>query len=76
MPSQNQNLKEVLASKPVGFTIQTGSGKWKCQIHSNRAAYERTRDVTPDAPGITRSDSGLSTASTSSAGSTTSKSSH
>ncbi|KAI0599401.1 hypothetical protein F4775DRAFT_124794 [Biscogniauxia sp. FL1348] len=74
MPSQN--LHEVLAAKPVNFTIKTGNGKWKCQIHTNRAAYERTQNVTPAAPGITRTDSGLSTTSSvSSAGSTSSKSS-
>ncbi|KAI1490814.1 hypothetical protein F5X96DRAFT_518268 [Biscogniauxia mediterranea] len=74
MPSQN--LQEVLAAKPVNFTIKTGNGKWKCQIHTNRAAYERTQSATPAVPGITRSDSGLSTSSVSSAGSTSSKSSH
>ncbi|KAI5918612.1 hypothetical protein F4810DRAFT_566853 [Camillea tinctor] len=75
MPSQN--IQEVLAAKPVNFIIKTGNGKWQCQIHSNRAAYEKARTVTPEAPGITRTDSGLSTTSSvSSADSTSSKSSH
>ncbi|KAI8629501.1 hypothetical protein F5Y19DRAFT_475486 [Xylariaceae sp. FL1651] len=62
-------IDEVLATKPVNFTIKTTGGAWKCQIHPNRAAYERTRSSTAPAPGIARTDSGLSTSSTSSAGS-------
>ncbi|RWA03958.1 hypothetical protein EKO27_g11144 [Xylaria grammica] len=69
MPSAK--IEEVLATKPVTFNIKTSGGSWKCQIHSNRAAYERTRSLSMTAPppGISRTDSGLSTSSTSSAGS-------
>ncbi|KAI0544185.1 hypothetical protein F4679DRAFT_54814 [Xylaria curta] len=72
MPSQN--IGDYLAAKPVTFNIKTSGGSWKCQLHSNRAAYERTKssDVMTPTPGITRSDSGLSTASTSSSSSTSS----
>ncbi|KAI1749933.1 hypothetical protein F4782DRAFT_286665 [Xylaria castorea] len=72
MPSQNIN--DYLTSKPVTFNIKTNGGSWKCQIHSNRAQYERTRstDIITPTPGITRTDSGLSTTSTSSASSTNS----
>ncbi|KAI0541519.1 hypothetical protein GGR58DRAFT_498018 [Xylaria digitata] len=74
MPSTK--IEDVLASKPVTFNIKTSGGSWKCQIHSNRAAYERTRSASTStpSPGIARTDSGLSTSSTSSAdssGSTT-----
>ncbi|GAP86334.1 hypothetical protein SAMD00023353_1800750 [Rosellinia necatrix] len=79
MPS-TAKIEDVIASKPLTFSIKTTGGQWKCQIHSNRAAYERTRTKSIDAitpvPGITRTDSGLSTASTSSAGSSSSASSH
>ncbi|KAI8953715.1 hypothetical protein F4801DRAFT_576330 [Xylaria longipes] len=71
MPSQN--LENVLSTKPVTFNIKTSGGSWKCRIHSNRAAYERTRttsEATAPTPGISRTDSGLSTTSTSSASST------
>ncbi|KAI0874645.1 hypothetical protein GGS24DRAFT_500593 [Hypoxylon argillaceum] len=70
------NIGEVLTTKPVTFKIKTSGGSWKCQIHSNRAAYERTRsssEISP-IPGIARTDSGLSTTST--ASSSSSKSSH
>ncbi|KAI1360807.1 hypothetical protein F5Y08DRAFT_343292 [Xylaria arbuscula] len=73
MPSANIN--EVLASKPLTFSIKTSGGSWKCQLHSNRASYEKTRSTAPTgtvAPGISRSDSGLSTSSSSSAGSSSS----
>ncbi|KAI0857597.1 hypothetical protein F4860DRAFT_350790 [Xylaria cubensis] len=72
MPSQNIN--DYLSAKPVTFNIKTSGGSWKCQLHSNRAAYERTRssDGTTPTPGITRSDSGLSTTSSSSSSSTSS----
>ncbi|KAI0520894.1 hypothetical protein F5B22DRAFT_55578 [Xylaria bambusicola] len=74
MPSSNIN--DVLATKPLTFSIKTGGGSWKCQIHSNRAAYEKTRSsaapMTDVVPGISRSDSGLSTSSSSSAGSSSS----
>ncbi|KAI0447623.1 hypothetical protein F4803DRAFT_546141 [Xylaria telfairii] len=66
MPSQK--LEDVLATKPVTFKIKTSGGSWKCQIHSNRASYERAK-VTVPTPGITRTDSGLSTTSTSSSSS-------
>ncbi|KAI1133187.1 hypothetical protein F5Y10DRAFT_260487 [Nemania abortiva] len=64
-------IEEVLATKPVTFNIKTIGGQWKCQIHSNRAAYERVRSTqtTAPAPGITRTDSGLSTTSTASSSS-------
>ncbi|OTA57752.1 hypothetical protein K449DRAFT_437219 [Hypoxylon sp. EC38] len=71
MPSVD--IKQIVDTKPLAFTIKTGGGRWKCQIHSDRAAYERSR-VT--APGIARTDSGLSTSTASSSGSVTSKSSH
>ncbi|KAJ8127921.1 hypothetical protein O1611_g5715 [Lasiodiplodia mahajangana] len=68
------NIEEVLATKPVTFNIKTVGGSWKCQIHSNRAAYERVRAAqTAPAPGLSRTDSDLSTTSTVS---TSSKSSH
>ncbi|KAJ2983432.1 hypothetical protein NUW58_g6249 [Xylaria curta] len=69
MPAQK--LNDVLATKPVTFNIKTSGGSWKCQLHSNRAAYERTRGTAPT-PGIARTDSGLSTTSTSSTVSTSS----
>ncbi|KAI0404611.1 hypothetical protein F4802DRAFT_598036 [Xylaria palmicola] len=74
MPSPN--LEEYLAAKPVTFNIKTSGGSWKCQIHSNRAAYERVRVVpeTMPTPGIARTDSGLSTTSTSSVSSASSSS--
>ncbi|KAJ8111553.1 hypothetical protein ONZ43_g5594 [Nemania bipapillata] len=74
MPASN--IEEVLANKPVTFNIKTSGGSWKCQIHSNRAAYERTKSISETAPipGIARTDSGLSTTSTASTSS--SKSSH
>ncbi|KAI0469544.1 hypothetical protein F4859DRAFT_516037 [Xylaria cf. heliscus] len=67
MPAQK--LEDVLAVKPVTFNIKTSGGSWKCQIHSTRAAYERTRSTTAPTPGIARTDSGLSTTSTSSSSS-------
>ncbi|KAI0904232.1 hypothetical protein F4823DRAFT_224633 [Ustulina deusta] len=69
MPSSN--IEDVLATKPVTFNIKTPGGSWKCQIHHTRAAYERTRSSSTTAPtrGIARTDSGLSTSSNSSAGS-------
>ncbi|KAI1434458.1 hypothetical protein GGR50DRAFT_695106 [Xylaria sp. CBS 124048] len=70
------NIEEVLAAKPLTFSIKTGGGNWKCQIHSNRAAYERAKAVkTETTPGISRTDSGLSSSSTSSSSSTASSSS-
>ncbi|KAI0813977.1 hypothetical protein GGR55DRAFT_489918 [Xylaria sp. FL0064] len=72
MPSAN--LEEVLANKPLTFNIKTSGGQWKCQIHSNRAAYERIRAASTSSPtpSIARTDSGLSTSSASSAGSSSS----
>ncbi|ORY62932.1 uncharacterized protein BCR38DRAFT_485716 [Pseudomassariella vexata] len=67
MPSQD--IKSVLSNKPVSFTLKTGNGKWKCTLHSDRSALEKARSAAP-VPGISRSDSGLSTTSSSSAGST------
>ncbi|KAI1334818.1 hypothetical protein F5Y15DRAFT_264442 [Xylariaceae sp. FL0016] len=60
MPSQN--ISEIITNKPVSFNIKTPGGKWQCQIHSNRAAYEKNRDKTAS-PSISRTDSGLSTKS-------------
>ncbi|KAI1292680.1 hypothetical protein F5Y03DRAFT_400317 [Xylaria venustula] len=72
MPSSN--IEDVLSTKPVTFNIKTSGGSWKCQIHSNRAAYERvkTSSKSPSTPGIARTDSGLSTSSSSSASSSSS----
>ncbi|KAI0204844.1 hypothetical protein F4808DRAFT_456588 [Astrocystis sublimbata] len=72
MPASNVN--DYLAAKPLTFKIKTSGGSWKCQLHSNRAAYEKTRpeSTSEPAPGIERTDSGLSTTSTSSADSTSS----
>ncbi|KAI1459330.1 hypothetical protein F4805DRAFT_455814 [Annulohypoxylon moriforme] len=70
MPSA-VSIKEIVDTKPLAFTIKTGGGRWQCQIHKDRASYERTRIVMP--PGISRSDSGLSTSSSST---TSSKASH
>ncbi|KAI1394716.1 hypothetical protein F4819DRAFT_493182 [Hypoxylon fuscum] len=70
MPSLD--IKQIVDTKPLTFTLKTGGGRWKCQIHPNRASFER--NGTPKAPGIARTDSGLST--TSSTGSIASSSSH
>ncbi|KAI1201719.1 hypothetical protein F5X97DRAFT_289379 [Nemania serpens] len=76
------HIEEVLATKPVTFNIKTSGGSWKCQIHPSRAAFERTKSTTgpvsaaAPTPGITRSDSGLSTMSTDSSSSSGSTSSH
>ncbi|KAI1820412.1 hypothetical protein F4861DRAFT_70642 [Xylaria intraflava] len=67
MPSAN--IQEVLATKPVTFRIKTSGGSWKCQLHQNRAAYERAKATQTLIPGIIRTDSGLSTSSTSSSSS-------
>ncbi|KAI2617015.1 hypothetical protein GGS26DRAFT_415478 [Hypomontagnella submonticulosa] len=64
------DIKQIVDTKPLAFTIKTGNGRWKCQIHSDRASYERSRVI--KAPGITRTDSGLSTSTVSSTASTTS----
>ncbi|KAI0379789.1 hypothetical protein F5Y04DRAFT_282584 [Hypomontagnella monticulosa] len=64
------DIKQIVDNKPLAFTIKTGNGRWKCQIHSDRASYERSR-VTK-APGIVRTDSGLSTSTVSSTASTSS----
>ncbi|KAI1174592.1 hypothetical protein F4777DRAFT_375547 [Nemania sp. FL0916] len=73
-------IEDVLSTKPVTFKIKTGGGSWQCQIHSNRAAYERVRSntvsMTAPMPGIVRKDSGLSTMSTASTSSSFSSSSH
>ncbi|RYP71455.1 hypothetical protein DL771_004822 [Monosporascus sp. 5C6A] len=69
------DIKAVINGKPVQFIIKTGNGKWKCQVHSDRASYERSRaalEANPDSPRIARTDSGLSTASMSSSVSTSS----
>ncbi|KAI1214112.1 uncharacterized protein F4807DRAFT_455755 [Annulohypoxylon truncatum] len=63
MPSA-VDIKQIVDTKPLAFTIKTGNGRWQCQIHKDRASYERARTVR--IPGISRSDSGLSTSSTSS----------
>ncbi|KAH6659787.1 hypothetical protein BKA67DRAFT_653003 [Truncatella angustata] len=67
MPSQD--IKSVLQTKPVTFTLRTGGGKWKCTIHGDRPSYEKHRAAVP---GIARTDSDISATSsktTSSAGS-------
>ncbi|KAI1113497.1 hypothetical protein F5Y14DRAFT_211484 [Nemania sp. NC0429] len=74
-------IEEVLATKPVTFNIKTSGGSWVCQIHPNRAAFERSKSVTSvsapaPTPGIARTDSGLSTMSTASTSSSSSTSSH
>ncbi|KAI2621134.1 hypothetical protein GGR54DRAFT_639262 [Hypoxylon sp. NC1633] len=71
MPSVN--IKEIVDTKPLAFTIKTGSGRWQCQIHKDRASYERSR--VPKAPGISRTDTGLSTSTVSSTSSVRSASS-
>ncbi|OTB05477.1 hypothetical protein M426DRAFT_10519 [Hypoxylon sp. CI-4A] len=71
MPSVD--IKQIVNSKPLSFTIKTGNGKWQCQLHSDRASYERARVV--KAPGINRTDSSLST-STASSSSSIASSSH
>ncbi|KAI6087801.1 hypothetical protein F4821DRAFT_99770 [Hypoxylon rubiginosum] len=68
MPSVD--IKQIVDTKPLTFTVKTAGGHWKCQLHSDRASYERTRIA--KAPGISRTDSGLSTTSTSSTASTSS----
>ncbi|KAI1657543.1 hypothetical protein F4813DRAFT_80217 [Daldinia decipiens] len=72
MPSVD--IKQIVDTKPLSFTIKTGSGRWQCQIHSDRASYERSRIT--KAPGISRMDSGLSTSTRSSSSSVASTSSH
>ncbi|KAI0395878.1 hypothetical protein F5Y17DRAFT_456552 [Xylariaceae sp. FL0594] len=72
MPSASK-IDEVLAAKPVTFRLKTSGGAWQCQIHPNRAAYEKSKDAaTAATPGISRTDSGLSISSSSSAGSSAS----
>ncbi|CAJ2512901.1 Uu.00g010200.m01.CDS01 [Anthostomella pinea] len=62
MPSQ-QKIDEVLATKPVTFSLKTTGGRWN----------ERTRSATSSpAPGVGRTDSATSSSSSSSAGSTSS----
>ncbi|KAI2607588.1 uncharacterized protein GGS25DRAFT_496679 [Hypoxylon fragiforme] len=76
MPSVN--IKQIVDSRPLSFTIKTKNGQWECMLHSDRAAYERSRVSRAPAsptPGITRSDSGLSTTSTRSSSSSVSSSS-
>lgn len=34
MPAQD--IKSVIANKPVSFTVKTGGGKWRCTLHSDR----------------------------------------
>ncbi|KAK8090743.1 hypothetical protein PG994_000248 [Apiospora phragmitis] len=65
----NHNIKSVLDTKPLSFTLNTKGGKWKCTLHSNRQALEKSRVATDATPGINRADSD---ASISSATSTTS----
>ncbi|KAH9887746.1 hypothetical protein F4778DRAFT_786120 [Xylariomycetidae sp. FL2044] len=63
MPSKT-DIQQMLDSKPVGFTIKTAGGNWKCELHQNRASYERKRSSNSVAPGISRSDTGSSTSTT------------
>lgn len=32
----NQDIKSVIDTKPVTFTLKTGGGKWKCTLHGDR----------------------------------------
>ncbi len=34
----NADIKTLIDGKSVQFTIKTGNGKWKCQVHTDRAA--------------------------------------
>ncbi|XXG99003.1 Exocyst complex component S5 [Hypoxylon texense] len=72
MPSVD--IKQIVDTKPLTFTLKTAGGHWKCQLHSDRASYERSQIV--KAPGISRTDSSLSTSTTSSTSSSRSTSSH
>ncbi|KAI1855871.1 hypothetical protein JX265_012134 [Neoarthrinium moseri] len=71
MPSSD--IKSVLDTKPVTFTLKTGGGKWKCTLHGDRHAYEKHRAAIP---GINRTDSDISVASNSSTSSAASSTSH
>ncbi|KAI1770845.1 hypothetical protein F4818DRAFT_223371 [Hypoxylon cercidicola] len=68
MPSVD--IKEIVNNKPLTFTVKTAGGHWKCQLHTDRASYERSRIV--KAPGISRADSTSTASTTSSAASTSS----
>ncbi|KAI1759282.1 hypothetical protein GGR53DRAFT_152689 [Hypoxylon sp. FL1150] len=72
MPSVD--IRQIVDSRPLTFTVKTAGGQWKCQLHSDRASYERSRAA--KAPGISRTDSGLSTSSTSTTSSAASTSSN
>ncbi|KAK6853167.1 hypothetical protein PG990_009722 [Apiospora arundinis] len=60
MPSHD--IKSVLETKPLSFTLKTSGGKWKCTLHSNRQALEKSRSVADRSP-ITRADSDMSISS-------------
>ncbi|KAI1258571.1 hypothetical protein F5Y18DRAFT_342269 [Xylariaceae sp. FL1019] len=74
MPSSNvrPNIKDILDSKPVNFTLKTSGGRYKCSIHPNRASLDRSISsmnlvaAAAPVPGVTRTGSGLSVSSTSS----------
>ncbi|KAK8105418.1 uncharacterized protein PG998_004110 [Apiospora kogelbergensis] len=61
MPSHD--IKSVLETKPLSFTLKTTGGKWKCTLHSNRQALEKSRSVPDRIPGISRADSDMSISS-------------
>ncbi|KAK6197644.1 Exocyst complex component S5 [Pestalotiopsis sp. IQ-011] len=68
----NQDIKSVIDTKPVTFTLKTGGGKWKCTLHGDRHGYEKHRNANGD---LARTDSDMSASSsktTSSAGSVSS----
>ncbi|KAI4603297.1 hypothetical protein KJ359_006090 [Pestalotiopsis sp. 9143b] len=76
----NQDIKSVIDTKPVTFTLKTGGGKWKCTLHGDRHGYpyltssrsEKHRNANGN---LARTDSDMSASSsktTSSAGSVSS----
>ncbi|KAK7958382.1 hypothetical protein PG996_010181 [Apiospora saccharicola] len=59
----NHDIKSVLNTKPLSFTLNTKGGKWKCTLHSNRQALEKSRSNANRTPGINRADSDMSISS-------------
>ncbi|KAK6065567.1 hypothetical protein SCUP234_01542 [Seiridium cupressi] len=68
-----QDIKSVLDTKPVTFTLKTGGGKWQCTLHGDRHSFEKRRSA---APGIARIDSDNSVSSSKTSSSAGSVSSH
>ncbi|KAK8080485.1 hypothetical protein PG997_008303 [Apiospora hydei] len=62
----NHDIKSVIDTKPLSFTLNTKGGKWKCTLHSNRQALEKARSAADKTPGINRADSDMSMSSASS----------